>query len=250
VAITVTGATTTRIIGMSGNLSYGNVKVGSTANATMTISNTGNADLAVSGISYPSGFTGNWASGTIAAGSSQNVTVTFTPTAAEPYSGMIAVSSDATSGTSIIPAIGQGTQTALEAWQAANFTAGEISAGSAAPATDFEHDGMANLLEYAFAKNPRVADLTGIAPNVSTNKMQISFRCDASCTDITYIVQASSNLSTWNEIARSAGGAKTVDFTGSGCEISDTGSGVRTVTVTEKDAFAGKRFLRVKVTSP
>jgi hypothetical protein len=250
VAITVTGAATTRIIGMSGNLTFGNVKVGSTANATMTISNTGNADLAVSGISYPSGFTGNWASGTIAAGSSQNVTVTFTPTAAEPYSGMIAVSSDATSGTSIIPAIGQGTQTALEAWQAANFTAGEISAGSAAPATDFEHDGMANLLEYAFAKNPRVADLTGIAPNVSTNKMQISFRCDASCTDITYIVQASSNLSTWNEIARSTGGAKTAEVSGSGCAISDTGTGVRTVTVTEAAAFTGKRFLRVKITTP
>jgi hypothetical protein len=132
----------------------------------------------------------------------------------------------------------------LEAWQAANFTAGEISAGSAAPATDFEHDGMANLLEYAFAKNPRVADLTGIAPNVSTNKMQISFRCDASCTDITYIVQASSNLSTWNEIARSAGGAKTAEVSGSGCAISDTGTGVRTVTVTEAAAFTGKRFLR------
>ena len=240
----------TQNIWLSGNLTFGNVKVGSAANATMTISNTGNAPLTVIGISYPSGFTGNWASGSIAAGSSQNVTVTFSPSAAQPYGGTITVNSDATSGTNTIAAIGQGTQTALEAWQAANFTAGEISAGSAAPATDFEHDGMGNLLEYAFAKNPKVADLTGIAPNVSANKMQISFRCDASCTDITYIVQASSNLSTWTEIARSAGGAKTVDFTGSGCEISDTGSGVRTVTVTEKDAFAGKRFLRVKVTSP
>jgi hypothetical protein len=250
-AAPVTDATT-RIIGMSGNLTFGNVKVGSTANATMTVSNTGNSPLTVSGINYPAGFTGNWASGTIAAGGSQDVTVTFTPSAAQPYSGTITVSSDATSGTNTIAASGQGTQTALEAWQAANFTAGEISGGSAAPATDFEHDGMANLLEYAFAKNPKVADLTGIAPNVSVNKMQISFRCDASCTDITYIVQSSPTLSagSWTEIARSTGGAKTVDFTGSGCEISDTGTGVRPVTVTEKDAFTGKRFLRVKVTSP
>jgi len=137
-------------------------------------------------------------------------------------------------------------------WQAGKFTAGDVATGRTTPATDFEGDGMANLLEYAFGKNPKVADLTGIAPNVSTNKMQISFRCDASCTDITYTVQASSTLAagSWTDIARSTGGAKTAEFNSSGSEISDTGTGVRTVTVTEKDAFTGKRFLRVKVTSP
>jgi hypothetical protein len=250
VAITVTGAATTRIIGMSGNLTFGNVKVGSTANATMTISNTGNADLAVTSISYPSGFTGNWASGTIAAGSSQNVTVTFSPSAAQAYSGTITVNSDSTSGTSTIVPSGQGTQTPFEAWQAAKFTATEIAGGLTTPGADFDHDGMANLLEYAFHTNPKVADLTGVTPNVIGNKMQISFTCLTGRSDITYTVQASSNLSTWADIAQSVGGAKTAEVSGSGCIISDTGIDVRTVTVTEAATFTGKRFLRVKITTP
>jgi len=250
VSITVTGATTTRVIGLSGNLTFGNVEVGSSANATLTINNTGNSVLTVSSFSYPSGFTGNWASGTIAAGSSQNVTVTFSPSAAQPYSGMITVNSDATSGAHIIPAIGQGTQTPYEAWQADKFTADEIATGRTTPTADFEGDGMPNLLEYAFGKNPKVADVAGIVPAVSVNKMRISFPRDPACTDITYTVQASPNLSTWEDIAQSVGGAATAAFNNSGCEISDAGTGPRTVTVTEKDAFAGKRFLRVKVTSP
>ncbi|MEI8309375.1 MAG: choice-of-anchor D domain-containing protein [Verrucomicrobiota bacterium] len=252
VNITVTGAATTRVIGISGNLAFGNVKVGSSANATMTVSNTGNAPLAVSSISYPAGFTGNWASGTIAAGSSQDVTVTFSPSAAQAYSGTITVNSDSTSGTSTIAASGQGTQTPYEAWQAGKFTAGEIAGGLSAPAADFDHDGVANLLEYAFHTNPKVADLTGVAPNVSGNKMQISFTCLTGRSDITYTVQSSPSLAagSWTDIARSVGGATTVPINSSGCAVSDTGIDVRTVTVTEAAAFTGKRFLRVKVTSP
>jgi hypothetical protein len=80
--------------------------------------------------------------------------------------------------------------------------------------------------------------------------MSISFPCDATCTDITYTVQASSNLSAWEDIAESVGGTVTVQKNGSGCAISDTGNDLRTVTVTEAAPFTGKRFLRVKVSSP
>jgi len=135
-------------------------------------------------------------------------------------------------------------------WQADKFTADEIATGRTTPTADFEGDGMPNLLEYAFGKNPTVADVAGIVPAVSVNKMRISFPRDPACTDITYTVQASPNLSTWEDIAQSVGGAATAAFNNSGCEISDAGTGPRTVTVTEKDAFAGKRFLRVKVTTP
>ncbi|MEI6377242.1 MAG: choice-of-anchor D domain-containing protein, partial [bacterium] len=252
VNITVTGAATTRVIGLSGNLAFGNVKVGSSATATMTIGNTGNAPLAVSGISYPAGFTGNWASGTVAAGSSQDVTVTFSPSAAQAYGGTIAVNSDSTSGTNTIAASGQGTQTPYEAWQAGKFTPTEIAGGLTAPAADFDHDGVSNLLEYAFHTNPKVADLTGVAPNVSGNKMQISFTCLTGRSDITYTVQSSPSLAagSWTDIAQSVGGATTVPINSSGCTVSDTGIDARTVTVTEAAAFTGKRFLRVKITSP
>jgi len=97
----------TRIIALSGNLAFGDVRVGSSTTRTLTISNVGNSTLTVSSIAYPTGFTGNW-SGTIAAKSSQNVTVTFTPTAVQTYSGLITVNSDKTGGTDTIAISGKG----------------------------------------------------------------------------------------------------------------------------------------------
>ena len=75
-------------INLTGNLALGGVPVCSNATATLTIHNTGNATLIVSGITYsgtfsPGVFSGNW-SGNIPAGGSQNVTITFTPTAITP----------------------------------------------------------------------------------------------------------------------------------------------------------------------
>ena len=85
--------------------------------------------------------------------------------------------------------------------------------------------------------------------------MQITFPCDTACTDITYTVQASSTLvaNSWTDIAKSIGGTITIPITGSQgvlSTVSDSGTGLRTVTVTETTAIGGKRFLRVKVTSP
>jgi uncharacterized membrane protein len=99
----------TRIVALAGNLAFGNVTVGQTATRTLTISNSGNAALNVSSISYPSGFSGNWNSGSIAAGSSTNLTVSFTPNTATNFGGNITVGSDATSGTNTIAASGSGT---------------------------------------------------------------------------------------------------------------------------------------------
>ena len=74
----------------------------------MTIYNTGNSTLTVSGISYPSGFSGNW-SGTIAAAVRRGVTVTFSPTSATSYGGTVTVNSDETnSGGNTINASGTG----------------------------------------------------------------------------------------------------------------------------------------------
>lgn len=76
----------------------------------MTISNSGNASLTVSGIGYPTGFSGNW-SGTIPSGGSRAVTVTFAPLAATAYSGTIVVNGDQTGGTNTIGVSGAGTST-------------------------------------------------------------------------------------------------------------------------------------------
>lgn len=99
----------TRIISLSGNLAFGEVAVGMSAQRTLAIANIGNSPLTISSISYPSGFSGNWSSGTIAAGDSHNVTVTFTPIAATVYGGAVTVSSDKTSGGNTFAASGTGT---------------------------------------------------------------------------------------------------------------------------------------------
>ena len=97
----------TRIIGLGGNLSFGNVTVGMTAQATLTIANTGNSALTVSSVSYPDGFSGAW-SGSIPAGGFQTVPVTFAPTVARVYGGNVTVNSDKTSGNNTLPVSGTG----------------------------------------------------------------------------------------------------------------------------------------------
>lgn len=110
ISVSGTGTTQTsqtRIISLTGNLSFGNVAVGQTSSKTLTISNTGNSPLIVSSISTPQGFSGSY-NGTIQAGNSANVTITFSPSNVQSYSGNITVNSDATSGTNTINTSGNG----------------------------------------------------------------------------------------------------------------------------------------------
>ena len=113
-ALSGTGtAAPTRIIGLSGNLAFGDVQVGTSATTTLTLSNSGNSTLTWSGLSTGNGvFTASATSGTVAAGGSANVTLTFTPAAATSYSSTLTVTSDATSGTNTTTLSGTGTAAA------------------------------------------------------------------------------------------------------------------------------------------
>ncbi len=97
----------TRVIGLSGDFAFGEVLPGYTKTRELTITNSGNSVLTVSGINYPAGFSGAW-SGEIAAGGSQQITVTFAPTVVKFYFGNITVVSDATSGGNSIACSGVG----------------------------------------------------------------------------------------------------------------------------------------------
>jgi hypothetical protein len=97
----------TKIIRLAGNLDFGNVLVGSSAQSTLTIYNDGNLPLNVSGVICPVGFGGTF-SGAVPASGSQNVTIFFAPTSATTYGATLSVSSDATSGTASISISGTG----------------------------------------------------------------------------------------------------------------------------------------------
>jgi hypothetical protein len=100
-------AAATRYISLSGNLAFGNVTAGSSAQTTLTIYNGGNSPLTVTSLSLPSGFSGTW-SGTIPSAGSQNVTVTFSPIAGTTYGGTVTVNSNSTAGTNTMSASGTG----------------------------------------------------------------------------------------------------------------------------------------------
>lgn len=144
--------------------------------------------------------------------------------------------------------------TTYAAWQATNFSPTDLATGLATMAADFDHDGTANLLEYAFAGNPQVAAAAGVSPTsgIVGDHLRIAFKCDASRSDLTYTVQSSTSLAaaSWTDIATGVGGATVVPI-GSLSTVSDTGTGLRTVTVTDPTAASAgsRRFLRVKVTS-
>ena len=96
-----------RGISLSGNLAFGSVLTGASAQRTFTIYSTGTYALTVTNISLPAGFSGNW-SGMIAAGGSQNVTITFSPTALKTYGGNLTVNSDSVAGTNTLAVSGTG----------------------------------------------------------------------------------------------------------------------------------------------
>jgi hypothetical protein len=100
-----TSGTPTRIIALSGNLTFGSVPVGQrSAPLMLTISNLGNSTLTVSGMAVPGGSLSSpgFSGQTISAGASHAFAITFVPTAAQDYSGVVTVNGDQTSGVNTI----------------------------------------------------------------------------------------------------------------------------------------------------
>ena len=118
--------TASRVVSLSGSLTFGRVEVGRTAESALTVANSGTAALSVSGITAPDGFTVNWSSGTIAPGGSQQVVVRFAPTAARSYTGTLTVNGDQTAGSNTIQLAGSGAATTLAAIAG---TVAELGAG-------------------------------------------------------------------------------------------------------------------------
>ncbi|MEY2484503.1 MAG: hypothetical protein QOH39_151 [Verrucomicrobiota bacterium] len=126
---------------------------------------------------------------------------------------------------------------------------------------DYDGDGIVNLLEYALQLDPTTADTSDLPAvtargyltksNKTVNYLSMTFTRSSVATDLTYTVQASSDLTTWVDLASSVGGGTT---TGTGF-VRETGSAPNFV-VEVKDSVAidgtpgVERFIRLKVTSP
>lgn len=133
-----------------------------------------------------------------------------------------------------------------------------MSGPQSAPGADPDGDGLTNLLEYALnqdptrygqGSNPVQTVIRGYADG---NYLSIRFTRAPLATDITYIVEVSSDLATWTAVASAANGAA---LSGPGV-VSDDGanSSAHTVEVrdtVEQSASPGqRRFLRLRVTQP
>lgn len=100
----------TRVLALEGDLSFGDVIIGATAEKVVRIANRGTGPLTVTGLAVPGGgaVTANWTSGTIGPSQSQDVRFRFTPTAIQNYSGTMTVNADHTSGTNTIAVTARG----------------------------------------------------------------------------------------------------------------------------------------------
>jgi hypothetical protein len=127
----------TRIIGLSGDMAFGNVAVGANATTTLTISNSGNSTLTWSGLSTGDAtVTASATSGTVAAGASENVTLTFTPTAATSLNSTLTVTNNATSGTNTIALTAEVLSAATRIiGLSGDFDFGDVAVGASATST-------------------------------------------------------------------------------------------------------------------
>lgn len=119
---------------------------------------------------------------------------------------------------------------------------------------DPDGDGLPNLLEYAFATDPTdPASVRRPLPGTQGGRATITFPRDTNKTDLTWIVEAASELGQWVEIARGEGADPVVP---SGPEpafsVGETGEGwLKQVSVTDAqtlEAAGGRRFLQIRVT--
>ena len=113
-AVTAPAPASSRVVDVSGNLSFGDVAVGSAREATMTIRNSGNAPMTVASLSVSGGLashvTASWTSGQIGAGSAQNVLVRFQPTTTGAFNGTVTVNADHTGGSNTMSISGNAVQ--------------------------------------------------------------------------------------------------------------------------------------------
>jgi len=181
--------------------------VGLTTNATqqLRIRNTGLSNLSIASLtrngSHAVDFTINaQPAATIAPGATSDLEIRFAPTASGNRTARVEiVSNDANHSPFVIRLAGSATPRPIESWRIFRFGA-HLNSGSAANTADPDHDGIPNLVEYAFGLDPFSPSPAHPAPArvVSVGaKRHLRLDIDRRRADLDYIVESSSNLIEW-----------------------------------------------------
>lgn len=112
---------------------------------------------------------------------------------------------------------------------------------------DRDGDGSVNLLEYAAGTDPQ-APAQDAAPTVSMagTQLVLTFRRDTAATDLTYIVQVSSDLVNWDDGSSYAPAASTPTNTFT-TEVSHTSGAVELISISDNTVTSSPRYMRLKV---
>jgi hypothetical protein len=110
-------------------------------------------------------------------------------------------------GTSLSPATDSSTWLTItnslqpcDAWKLACFGADANNPAIAGDTADPQHDGIVNLLAYAYAFNPLVVNTNPFTGDVAGNEFQLNFPRNLAASDITYNVQGSGDLNLWTNL--------------------------------------------------
>ena len=139
--------------------------------------------------------------------------------------------------------------TPMDQWRLSKFTAAEMLDASISGLTsDPDHDRQANLLEYAFNRDPRSPDsanpITVSIDHSTQDYLQVVYTRRKPPRDITYHVEQSTDLTNWVEDSSLINETGAVD---DGNGITET---VTTRMTTPLSPGNDHRFVRLRVTSP
>jgi Calx-beta domain len=88
----------------------------------------------------------------------------------------------------------------IDAWKLAYFGANANNPAIAGDSADPNHDGIVNLMAYAYALNPLVAATNPFTGQLVGNSFQLVFPRNTAATDLTYNVQSSGDLNVWSNL--------------------------------------------------
>lgn len=180
---------------------------------TYTIQNTGSSPLVLSGSpivavsgAHASDFTLiQEPASTLPVGTSTSYQISFSPSAGALRSATVSIDLGAPIGNTFDFAI-QGSGPTLESWRLIHFGNSENS-GDGADLQDFDHDGIANIIEYAFGLDPK-NNSAGLLPTPQPDggEQVIRFTRPAEVVDVTYGAEWSTSLApdSWQPIPNSA----------------------------------------------